>query len=498
MLLTPMSIRALDPAGLQQTRDRVVAAALASPVVAVRRHGRVRWERTLDPASATLAPALGERDAWVTLAPEASTRFAAPPRAVAPFRIETARLDRRTRRLVESAWTNVLSPALHAVADEDGMTLDERLARWEGVRRAGDAVASTALELIRAEDAVLDVQDVALAHAASRVRRELPDARILMHVHTPFAGVSMVERLPFMIASELFRGMLACDLIGFQATRDLAGFAQACSGFLGAYVRGDSIEWDGRTVRLGVFPPAIDAGVTRQQAAHVDHRILRIPDDETVVAWVGSLEPAANALVAVEAFAKLLDDDPAASGRVRLVLKVQPSRPDQAHHDALIALQRAVAALNAHRASGGWVPVALECSADTRPGLAALLRADVVLVNALAEGSALQLQRAAVLSRRDPAVVLSRTSAAYERFGDLVVAIDPVSAGDCARGLRSAIRLSSAARAARAEAIRDRVAAWTPEDWLRARLTALGGRRRRRAPAHATWYGPRAATRGAL
>jgi trehalose 6-phosphate synthase len=131
-------------------------------------------------------------------------------------------------------------------------------------RRFADAAAA-----ITAEGATVWIQDYQLQLVPAMLREQRPDLRIGFFLHIPFPPVELFMRLPW--RTEIIRGLLGADLVGFQvaggaqnfhwlARRLLDGESAATSETdVGARSRSGAIQVDGRQVQVGAFPISIDA-----------------------------------------------------------------------------------------------------------------------------------------------------------------------------------------------------------------------------------------------
>ena len=98
------------------------------------------------------------------------------------------------------------------------------------------------------------IQDYQLMLTATKVRRELPEARIGFFLHVPFPPYDIFRLLPW--DREMLRGMLAADLIGFHVRSYAWNFYDCVERSLGARVnRQDGVvEYGDRATQVGALP----------------------------------------------------------------------------------------------------------------------------------------------------------------------------------------------------------------------------------------------------
>src|SRR4051812_21613231 len=127
---------------------------------------------------------------------------------------------------------------------------------WETYRLVNRRFAEAAAEVAEPGGAVW-VQDYHL-HLVPEMLRELrPDLLIGFFLHVPFPPPELFVQLPR--RTDLLRGMLGADLVGFQRPQAAHNVAQLAARLRGATVTADDqIELDGRRVRTGAFPVSID------------------------------------------------------------------------------------------------------------------------------------------------------------------------------------------------------------------------------------------------
>jgi trehalose 6-phosphate synthase len=104
--------------------------------------------------------------------------------------------------------------------------------------------------------------------------------------------------------------------------------------------------------------------------------------------------------------------------------------------------------------------------------MAALARADVVVVNAVRDGLNLVAKEAALVNRRDAQLVLSPEAGAWPELGPVAWRADPFDVGQTAGALAAALDADPAERRRRAQGLRAAAAARTPAAWLADQLAA--------------------------
>ena len=139
------------------------------------------------------------------------------------------------------------------------------------------------------------------------------------------------------------------------------------------------------------------------------------------------------------------------------------------YNDAVIAVARRV---NERFGTDGWEPIHYDPVDDYPRSMAALVRADVVVVNAVRDGLNLVAKEAALVNGRDAQLVLSPEAGAWPELGEVAWRADPFDVGQTAGALAAALDADPAERRRRAEGLRGAAAARNPAAWLADQLAA--------------------------
>lgn len=135
---------------------------------------------------------------------------------------------------------------------------------WAAYEEVNQRFATVIARQARPNDLVW-VHDYHLINTAQELRDLGVQARLLFFLHIPFPPPDIFLKLPW--RAQIFNGLLAYDLVGFQTDRDRENFL-ACARLLSDKLIVDScddmvlITADRRQVQVGVFPIGIDAAVT--------------------------------------------------------------------------------------------------------------------------------------------------------------------------------------------------------------------------------------------
>lgn len=416
--------------------------------------------------SGLLCAAEGRRVTWVSLAMTDADRAVAQ-RPAWPGEAPAAGLERVASKLVDVA------PAVfHAHYDgfsnrmlwflqhglEEALERDpERVWAWWG---GGYLPANTAVaEAVACEPAVaaghapVVFHDYHLYLAPALVRRRLPHARLAHFIHIPWPEPQAWERLPLPMVRRIFEGLLANDVVGFQTERDARRFLDGVAVYFpGARPVGepDVLRWQGRRVRIGVYPIALTpetvlATAAKPAANTAARRLMReigVERGRKLILRVDRVEPTKNIVRGFEAYGRLLREHPEWRGAVVFLALLVPSRESLPIYRACAArVEEIIRRVNEEFGTPDWTPIIALRGNDHARALASMRHYDVLLVNPLVDGMNLVAKEGAILNERDGVIVLSREAGTYDQLYGGVLGINPRDTADTAAALHEALSL---------------------------------------------------------
>jgi len=356
-------------------------------------------------------------------------------------------------------------------------SFDERTRReWRAFGTYSQAFAD-ALAVHASEGATVLAQDYHLSLVPLLLRAQRPDLRIGHFSHTPWAPPEYFRLLPDGIADGILRGLLGADSVGFHSPRWADAFARCCVELLGASYDGSAVTLDGRRTSVDVHPLGVDVDELRARAAEPDVQVrlaaLREQvGDRQLLLRVDRTELSKNIVRGLEAYRELLRRFPEHRERVVHLAFAYPSRHDlPEYREYTGAVQRLAREVNEEFATSSWLPVHLEVKDDYARSLAAMVLADVMLVNPLRDGMNLVAKEAPVLSERGLSLVLSREAGAADELGPWAHLVGPLDVSATAEALHQA--LTATDRAERTAELAKAAAALPPAAWLQSQLAAL-------------------------
>jgi trehalose 6-phosphate synthase len=335
---------------------------------------------------------------------------------------------------------------------------------WDAYRAFNQRFAELVADHAAPGGAVL-VQDYHLALVPAMIGQRRPDVRIVHFSHTPFADPGVLRVLPDAARRELLTGM-ASAVCGFHTDRWSAAFAACCADAGLAAPRRF-------TAPLAPDPDRLVARVGSAACRAAAARLAEQVGDRQVIVRADRVELSKNLVRGFWALDALLDAHPEHRGRTVMLALAYASRQGLPEYLAYRSeVEQVAAAVNERWASGDWQPLVLDIADDPDRSLAALTMADVLLVNPVRDGLNLVAKEGPLVNRRDGQLVLSREAGAYEELHDVALGVNPFDVSETAAALHQALAMDRDERAARAAALRQRIAGRPARHWLDDQLAA--------------------------
>ena len=451
-----------------------------------------------------LVSAVGQRPTtWIALAMNDADRAVARARgkATIPNAPELANIALRLvdvpaatyERYYEGISNRILWFAQHYLLRPTGSArFSDRTRRdWDtGYRVVNEAIAEAVIEELQANGAATPVlfQDYHLYLAPALVRAACPEAMLEHFVHIPWPESRYWEMLPDDMVREIFTGLAANDVVGFQTERDARNFLEGAERFLeDVVIRRESegsgiLLWQGRRVLVRAYPIAVtprevQASADSPEALEAIREMreeLRLSDETQLIVRVDRVEPTKNIVRGFQAYEYLLRHHEELHGKVTFLALLVPSRQGMAEYRRYEKRVRAIIdRINTRYGQPDWQPVVAIFGNDRARALACMRRYDVLLVNPVIDGMNLVVKEGALVNRRPGVILLSRTAGAYEQLRDHVIGVPPMDVQATAEAMVEAITTPREQRAVNADALKALLNDENATLWLDAQIGDL-------------------------
>lgn len=364
--------------------------------------------------------------------------------------------DEEVTTFYETMSNGVLWPLCHDQLDR----LPLRMEGWDVYERVNERFADVVAEMWRPGDLIW-VHDYQLMRLPHLLRQRLPQAAIGCFFHVPFPNPELFLVLP--VRQWLVEGLLGADVIGFHTRRYRGHFTAVLRRLFGLEMDADEhVRFDGRTVRIGIFPMGVDASAIAERAAgrEITAKVLaHRSQPERMLLGVDRLDYSKGMPRRLAAFERLLIEHPEWRTRVRLVQVAVPSRDGvAAYRKFRRELELLVSRINGRFGTPSWTPIQyLHRHIDDDELLALYRAADVMLVTPLRDGMNL-VAKEFVAARADESgvLVLSEFAGAADELVESLL-VNPYDVDGMAAAIHRALQMNVGERRRRMQALRDRV-----------------------------------------
>ena len=345
----------------------------------------------------------------------------------------------------------------------------------EGYNVVNADLAQAVLEEIDGvEDPIVMVHDYHLYTLPKMVRDARPDVFLHHFIHIPWTQSDAWRVLPRVIRDELYRGILANDIVGFHTSAYRRNFLQCCDDLFAEFEvdhqRG-VVHLDGREVWVRHYPLPIDARATaalggRARVGELEE-VLLARRREHLILRVDRADLSKNVLRGFSAFDLFLDQHPNFNERVTFIAQLMPSRTDVPEYaEYLERIEALVAVVNHRHGTPDWMPIQLKLRDDLEEAVAAYKNYDVLLVNAMFDGMNLVAKEGPLLNERGGVSILSENTGAHEELGEWALSVNPFDIQETADAIYHALTMAPTRREQRLRGLKASVTARDPGDWI--------------------------------
>ena len=232
---------------------------------------------------------------------------------------------------------------------------------YEGYRRVNAQFADALVPHLRPDD-IIWVHDYHLIPLATELRRRNVRNRIGFYLHIPFPTPDALHAIPH--HEDLLQDLVAYDLVGFQAQRDVAAFNEFMAHEQMYKEAGGTpfVVELGDTV-LDAFPIGSDPGAfaqlaTSPNARKMYKRVARAMNGRAVILGVDRLDYSKGLPQRIGAYEKLLENNARLRRMVHMIQIAPPSRDTIKEYRVISEeLDAAVGRVTGRFAEPDWLPI---------------------------------------------------------------------------------------------------------------------------------------------
>ncbi|MGI8633272.1 MAG: alpha,alpha-trehalose-phosphate synthase (UDP-forming) [Solirubrobacterales bacterium] len=357
---------------------------------------------------------------------------------------------------------------------------------WKhGYRVVNDDIAEAVLrEIEGVDEPLVMLHDYHLYTCPGVIREARPDAFLQHFVHIPWTQPDAWRVLPEEIRDQVFRGVLANDIIGFHTNAYRRNFLHCCRDLMGLEVDYDRgvVQFDGREIWIRAYPLGIDQRRMRKaaasaQVARYEEEVLRRRREHLVIR-VDRADLSKNVLRGFTAFDTFLADHPEFREKVTFVAHLQPSREDVPEYaEYLERIEALVAVVNHRHGTTDWMPIDLRIYDNFQEAVARYKNYDLLMVNAIFDGMNLVAKEAPFVNTRDGVVMLSENTGSHEELGDCALSVNPFDIQEQADTIHRALTMDPHERKRRSNQLKQIIESRDPGDWIDEQLADIRAKR---------------------
>ncbi len=357
---------------------------------------------------------------------------------------------------------------------------------WErGYRVVNEDIAACVLNRIAdQEEPLVMLHDYHLYTAPGLIRAERPDAFLHHFVHIPWPHADAWRVIPSRWREQIYRGLLANDIIGFHLPSYVHNFLDCCRELLGFevdYTR-DVVRHEGGETWCRAYPLGVDSARLRRVAdsnAIVNYeRELLFRRREHLIIRVDRADLSKNVLRGFTAFDQFLSDHPEFHERVTFIAHLQPSRQDvPEYQEYLERIEALVAVVNHRHGTTDWMPIDLRIYENFHEAVARYKHFDLLMVNSLFDGMNLVAKEAPAVNTRDGVLMLSENTGAHVELGEAALTVNPFDIAETSEAIHRALTMDPEERRRRADRLREIIDSTDPGTWIDGQLADIEAKR---------------------
>ncbi|MEO6654152.1 MAG: trehalose-6-phosphate synthase [Ilumatobacteraceae bacterium] len=383
--------------------------------------------------------------------------------------------DDEVNRYYEGFSNDTLWPLYHDAIKESNFNVDD----WNAYVAVNERFAIR-IANVAPKDATVWLHDYHLQLVPAMLRSQRSDVRIGWFNHIPFPPLELFQRLPW--RTEIIKGLLGADVIGFQRERGARNFIAAANQLVGATeVDDELVNFEDRDVLVSNFPISIDVDEfellasgrsTRRQTAQIR---TRLGDPEVILLGVDRLDYTKGIGARLRAFGRLLDSGRLDPERHVLVQIATPTRQGvELYQEERREIEQVVGQINGLHARLGFPVIHYLHQMLPLDDLIPLYRAgDVMLVTPFRDGMNLVAKEyVAAHVDGDGVLVLSEFTGAADELSQALL-VNPHDEQAFEDVIVQAVEMHRHERRPRMEAMRAAVSRSNVSDWARSYLEVL-------------------------
>ncbi|MDA8221542.1 bifunctional alpha,alpha-trehalose-phosphate synthase (UDP-forming)/trehalose-phosphatase [Desulfosporosinus sp.] len=327
------------------------------------------------------------------------------------------------------------------------------------------------LEVIKPGD-IIWVHDYHLMLLPSLLREKLPHTPIGFFLHIPFPSYELYRLLPAAWGSEILRGLLGANLIGFHTQEYAQYFLRSTLRILGHEHKLGQILSQNHAVKVDAFPMGIDfqryhSIPSGSEFGHNLKELEQLLHGFKAILSVDRLDYSKGISNRLQGYKLFLETNPQWCEQVVLLMIVVPSRVGVEHYQQMKRqIDELVGEINGRFGTLNWTPIIYQYKHLPLDSLLAMYRqSDVALITPLRDGMNL-IAKEYVAARTDQTgvLILSEMAGAAKELGEALI-INPNNLEAIAGALQQALAMPETEQKKRNQVMQHRLKGYDVVRW---------------------------------
>ncbi|MBW6515648.1 MAG: bifunctional alpha,alpha-trehalose-phosphate synthase (UDP-forming)/trehalose-phosphatase [Candidatus Cloacimonetes bacterium] len=312
---------------------------------------------------------------------------------------------------------------------------------WDSYKKMNEIFCEELLKAIQPDD-IIWVHDYHLMLLPALLRKKI-DNPIGFFLHIPFPAFEVYRTLPKEPRSEILKGLLGSDLIGFHTHDYTQYFLRCVLRILGYESYMGEISFHDRIVKVGTFPMGIDYEKFHDMDVTPFRSSKPRKNEMKIVLSVDRLDYSKGIVNRLEGFELFLKKNPQWHKKVYMNMIVVPSRTGvQSYQKIKSNLDELVGKINGDYGSIDWTPIIYQYTSLPHKELIAQYRmSNVSLLTPLRDGMNLVAKEyVASLTDKKGVLVLSEFTGAAKELSESII-INPNNIEEIADAIAEALEI---------------------------------------------------------
>ncbi|MHB1346362.1 MAG: alpha,alpha-trehalose-phosphate synthase (UDP-forming) [Candidatus Humimicrobiaceae bacterium] len=333
---------------------------------------------------------------------------------------------------------------------------------WKAYQRINKKFALEIVSVAETND-IIWVHDYHLMLVPEIIRRSYEKTKIIFFLHIPFPNYEILNALPW--CKEIIKGLLGCDILGFQTRKDAINFLAACKEILNLTPDFNKfkVDYKGRNIYVKEFPISIDhdsfnkIGEKRETSRFIKNIKSRSKDIRFVLG-VERLDYTKGLKEKFRAIERFFEKYPEYRKKVVFIQIAVPTRTKiQEYATFKKEIDEMIGRINGKFADGIWSPISYIYKSLSQEKLVSYYKlSDICLITPLKDGmNLIAKEYIASRSEVDSVLVLSRFAGVADEFRNNVIIVNPYDIEGVADSIKSALEMELEQKTSRFNNLKD-------------------------------------------